>query len=78
MIFLSFVIIKSFIVASPNVYNKILQDLDRRNQYGCNIIAIKRDGVVKISLVSNELILKDDTLVVIGRKTAIKRFEEGI
>lgn len=66
------------IIASPKIYNKTLQDLDIRNKYGCNIIAIKRGGIVKISLVSNELILKDDILVVIGRKAAIKRFEEGV
>jgi trk system potassium uptake protein TrkA len=64
------------IIASPKIYNKTLKDLDMRNRYSCNIIAIKRDGVVKISLLPNELILKGDVLVVIGRKTAIKRFEE--
>jgi trk system potassium uptake protein TrkA len=66
------------IIASPKIYNKTLQDLDTRNRFGCNIIAIKRDGVVKISLIPNELILKGDILVVIGRKTAIQRFEEGV
>ncbi|WP_028777505.1 potassium channel family protein [Shimazuella kribbensis] len=64
------------IVASPKIYNKTLADLDTRNKYGCNIIAIKRDGVVKISLIPNELIQEGDILVVIGRKTSIKRFEE--
>ncbi|MXQ54063.1 NAD-binding protein [Shimazuella alba] len=64
------------IIASPKIYNKTLQDLDTRNRFGCNIIAIKRNNVVKISLIPNELILKDDVLVVIGRKTAIRRFEE--
>lgn len=64
------------IIASPKIYNKTLQDLDTRRSFGCNIIAIKRNGVVKISLLPNELILKGDILVVIGRKTAIKSFEE--
>jgi trk system potassium uptake protein len=66
------------IIASPKIYNKTLQALDTRNRFGCNIIAIKRDGVVKISLIPNELILKGDILVVIGRKTAIQRFEDEI
>jgi trk system potassium uptake protein TrkA len=64
------------ILASAKVFNKTLQDLDMRNRFSCNIIAIKRDGVVKISLLPNELILKGDILVIIGRKKAIKRFEE--
>jgi trk system potassium uptake protein TrkA len=64
------------ILASPEIHNKTLQELDIRNRFNCNIIAIKRNDVVKISLLPNELILKDDVLVVIGRKKAIKRLEE--
>ncbi|WP_028777108.1 potassium channel family protein [Shimazuella kribbensis] len=66
------------IVASPKIENKMISELDIRNKYSCNIIAIKRDNVVKISLLPNELILKGDILVVIGRNTAIQRFEEGV
>lgn len=55
--------------------NKALKDLRIRNKYGVNIIAIKDGTNVNISPSSEDIIRKDDILVMIGDATDIKKVE---
>ncbi|WP_421381242.1 potassium channel family protein [Bacillus salacetis] len=67
------------IVASNKVANKTLIDLDVRARYGCNIIAIQRGDDIIVSPAADEVIQKDDLLIVIGDNRDLNRFEkEGI
>ncbi|MGD6968640.1 TrkA family potassium uptake protein [Rossellomorea vietnamensis] len=67
------------LVASNKVANKTLIDLDVRARFGCNIIAIQRGEDVIVSPAADEVIQKDDLLIVIGDNRDLNRFEkEGI
>ena len=59
------------IKALPEFADKTLSELDLRNKYGINVLAIKRDNSVNISPRAKDLIKKDDFLIVIGETKKI-------
>ncbi|MFC5713644.1 potassium channel family protein [Thalassorhabdus alkalitolerans] len=67
------------LLATSKVHNKSLIDLDVRAKYGVTILAIKRGEDVNVSPMPDDLIKKEDMIVVIGHKNDVRRFEnEGL
>ncbi|NLZ52972.1 MAG: TrkA family potassium uptake protein [Thermoanaerobacteraceae bacterium] len=66
------------IVAIPAWFDKSLRQLNMRKKYGLNVMAIKRDDNVMISPHADDVILKDDILVVVGHKGDIEKFERYV
>jgi trk system potassium uptake protein len=65
------------IKAGENMVGRSLLDLNIRARYGCNIMAIKSGDDLNISPSAEDVIKKDDVLVVIGSNRDISRFEEN-
>jgi trk system potassium uptake protein len=67
------------VVATKKVAGKTLVDLNIRARYGCNIIAIQRNGEILVSPPADEMVQDRDMLIVIGHKRDLQRFEkEGV
>ncbi|WP_226665949.1 potassium channel family protein [Metabacillus litoralis] len=66
------------IVANERLNGNSIIDLDIRAQYGINIVAMKRDKDIIVSPQANEIIKKNDILIVIGADTDINRFEKRL
>ncbi|WP_226566985.1 potassium channel family protein [Bacillus stratosphericus] len=64
------------IVANTRLAGHTLLDLDIRARYGINIVAIKRGKEVIVSPLADEMIQKEDVLIVIGSVADIGRFEK--
>ena len=64
------------IVANGRLAGHSLLDLDIRARYGINIVAIKRGKEVIVSPLADEMIQKEDILIVIGAVADIGRFEK--
>ncbi|MCX7903875.1 MAG: TrkA family potassium uptake protein [Caloramator sp.] len=56
-------------------YNKSLRELDMRNKYGFNVMAIKRDKEIDVSPGADDVIKPGDILVVISTNENIRKFE---
>jgi len=59
------------IEALPEFADKTLSELDLRNKYGINVLAIKRDNSFNVSPQAKDIIKKDDFLIVIGETKKI-------
>ena len=59
------------IEALPEFVDKSLSELDLRNKYGINVLAIKRDDSFNISPRAKDVIKKGDFLIVIGETKKI-------
>ncbi|MBU1291294.1 MAG: TrkA family potassium uptake protein [bacterium] len=59
------------IEALPDFIDKTLSELDLRNKYGINVLAIKRDNSFNISPKAKDVIKKGDFLIVIGETKKI-------
>ncbi len=57
----------------PEFVDKSLSELDMRNKYGINVLAIKRDNNFNISPRAKDIIKKDDFLIVIGETKIINK-----
>jgi trk system potassium uptake protein TrkA len=66
------------IVANERLHGNSIIDLDIRAQYGINIVAMKRNKDIIVSPQANEIIKKNDILIVIGADTDINRFEKRL
>ncbi|WP_226530827.1 potassium channel family protein [Metabacillus niabensis] len=66
------------IVANEKLNGHSIIDLDIRAKYGINIVAMKRDKDIIVSPQANEIIKKNDILIVIGADTDINRFEKRL
>jgi trk system potassium uptake protein TrkA len=55
----------------PEFVDKTLGELDLRNKYGINVLAIKRNDSFNISPQAKDVIKKDDFLIVIGETKKI-------
>ncbi len=66
------------IVANERLDGHSIIDLDIRAKYGINIVAMKRDKDIIVSPQANEIIRKNDILIVIGADTDINRFEKRL
>lgn len=64
------------LAAMPAWENRTLQELDIRARYGVNVMAIKHGDKVNISPSRDDVIHKEDILVVIGSADDIKQFQE--
>lgn len=63
--------------AAKDWQGKSLKDLNVRAEYGINIMAIKQDDKVIVSPAADDVIQRDDVLVVIGKAEDINRFQEN-
>lgn len=64
-------------VKLPKKYIGIsIKDCDMRKKYGINIIAIKKDEEINTFIDPNYILCKDDTLVVLGIKKNLRKFEQ--
>jgi len=61
------------IEALPEFVDKALSELDLRNKYGINVLAIKRDDSFNISPQAKDVIKKGDFLIVIGETKKINK-----
>lgn len=61
------------IEALPDFADKTLSELDLRNKYGINVLAIKRDNNFNISPQAKDVIKKGDFLIVIGETKKITK-----
>jgi len=66
------------IVASEKIDGHSILNLDIRAKYGINIVAIKRENEIIVSPQANEIINKNDILIVIGADVDINRFEKKV
>ena len=66
------------IVASDKMEGNSILNLDIRAKYGINIVAIKRENEIIVSPQANEIINKNDILIVIGADVDINRFEKKV
>ncbi|MGM0873486.1 MAG: potassium channel family protein [Bacillota bacterium] len=66
------------IVANERLNGNSIIDLDIRAKYGINIVAMKRNKDIIVSPQANEIIQKNDILIVIGADTDINRFEKRL
>ncbi|WP_163530293.1 potassium channel family protein [Halobacillus ihumii] len=64
--------------AGERMSGQTLVDLDIRAEYGCNVVAIKRDKDVIVSPMATEEIQHRDVLIVIGADKDISRFEKNL
>ncbi|AKG04700.1 potassium transporter Trk [Salimicrobium jeotgali] len=64
--------------AGSKMRGKSLIDLDIRAQYGCNVVAIKRNRDIIVSPRATENIKESDVLIVIGADIDISRFEKHL
>jgi trk system potassium uptake protein TrkA len=61
---------------TPRVDGRTVLELNVRQKWGLNIIAIRRGGEVNISITPQTKVSANDTLAVVGRTEDIARFEE--
>ena len=67
------------IASNPDWETKNLRQLNIRAKYGVNVIAIKREnGKVNVAPQAEDVVQKNDILVVIGNNDDIKRIEEKV
>jgi trk system potassium uptake protein len=66
------------VVASEKMDGHSILDLDIRAKFGINIVAIKRENEIMVSPQANEIINKNDILIVIGADVDINRFEKKV
>ncbi|KHE72414.1 TrkA family potassium uptake protein [Halobacillus sp. BBL2006] len=64
--------------AGRKMKGQTLIDLDIRANYGCNVVAMKRNKDVIVSPQANEKIEETDILIVIGSDKDISRFEKNL
>lgn len=62
---------------TPRMVGKSLRDLDIRAKYGCNVMAIKTQDRMNIAPRAEDVIQKDDVLVVVGSNEDLRKFERS-
>ncbi|GFR39336.1 potassium transporter Trk [Insulibacter thermoxylanivorax] len=62
---------------TPRMVGKSLRDLDIRAKYGCNVMAIKTQDQMNIAPRAEDVIQKDDVLVVVGSNEDLRKFERS-
>lgn len=65
------------IVALPLWMGKTLKEIDMRNEYGINVMAIKHGEDIDITISANEVIKEGDVLVVIGHNDNLKKIQNS-
>ena len=61
-------------VAVPEAWaGRTVGDLDVRRKYGLNVLAVKRQGKMNANVASDTMLLREDTVLVLGSNQAIQR-----
>lgn len=60
------------------VAGKTVQELDMRKRFGLNIIAVKQNGKLTTEILPTTVLSAADSLTVIGKTEAIRRFENHL
>lgn len=63
----------SEVIAPKKMIGKSLRELDLRARYGVNVIAIRSGEKINISPLADDVINKDDLLIIIGENKAIEK-----
>lgn len=63
-------------VTNPKFFDKNLLELNFRQKFGLNIVAIRRGGRLIISPLADELVLKNDCLLLIGADEDVERLDD--
>ncbi|MBE9389797.1 potassium channel family protein [Vagococcus salmoninarum] len=63
-------------VTNPKFFDKNLIDLNFRQRFGLNIVGIRRGEKLIISPLAEELVLKNDCLLLIGADEDVERLDE--
>ncbi|RYM05494.1 TrkA family potassium uptake protein [Sporolactobacillus sp. THM7-7] len=67
------------IEVTDRIIGKSIMEMDVRANYGCNVIAIKRNRKVLVTDIGTLKLKRDDVLLIIGKSEDLERFEnEGI
>ncbi|MGP4082861.1 potassium channel family protein [Pseudalkalibacillus sp. R45] len=66
------------LIASQKMHDRTLIELDVRANYGCNVVAIKRDEEIIVSPQATQTIVEGDILIVIGADNDISRLEKNL
>lgn len=64
------------VAADGEIVGRTLRNLDLRNRYGVNVLAIKRKDGVNLSPKAEDRIEKDDVLVLVGMNSGLKKVQE--
>ncbi len=56
---------------------KNLRELDIRQKYNCNVLALKRGGELNITPHPDELLTTDDVLVIVGKNEQLTKLEQA-
>ncbi|MBM7558056.1 potassium channel family protein [Halanaerobacter jeridensis] len=64
------------LIASENLIGHSLQELDLRQKFGVNVLAIKTDDGINISPNASDLLNKGDVLVVMGQEDSIEQLKD--
>lgn len=65
------------IVALSSWTGKTLKDIDMRNEYGINVMAIKHGDEIDITISADEVLKEGDVLVVIGHNDNLKKIQNS-
>ncbi|WEG72903.1 potassium channel family protein [Vagococcus intermedius] len=63
-------------VTNRKFFDKSLAQLDFRQRFGLNVVAIRREGHLIISPMADEIVFKDDCLLLIGADEDVERLDE--
>ena len=66
------------LIASNKMHDRTLIELDVRANYGCNVMAIKRNDDIVVSPQATHTIREGDILIVIGADADISRLEKHL
>lgn len=61
------------VLATPEMAGKTLRELELRTRYGVNLIAIRSGEQINVSPLADDVIKKDDLLVVIGKNREVEK-----
>ncbi|CAM3426730.1 potassium channel family protein [Marinicrinis lubricantis] len=64
--------------APQKISGKTLGKLDTRAKYGCSVVALHKQEEILIAPSANDVVDKDDIMVLIGTKQQIERFEDAV
>ena len=62
----------------PSVmFGKNLKQLDIRQKYNCNVLAVKRNEEMNITPSADESLIRDDILVIVGKNEQLTKLEQA-
>jgi len=58
------------------MFGKSLRDLDIRQKYNCNVLAVRRGSDLNITPRADEPLTADDILVIVGKNDQLTKLEQ--